>query len=185
MTTMRLNQGEKNPQDKPASLSWAPIVELMTILMGKYQPSFKIMMIMVNMGRARRSKHVVQEQILSCFVCLRRGQIEQRFQKMTMILIEIYQTNVKMMMFLIYFYQPDCHEHRRLQPLEVATLEAALSCPKAVKIWQKIRKILEYLLLHTSTIMAKFGSSQAMKNSERFVTVKFFVVVCTRTCVVA
>ena len=51
-----------------------------------------------------------------------------------MILIEIYQTNVKMMMFLIEIYQPDYHEHKRLQPLEVATLEAALLCPKAKQL---------------------------------------------------
>ena len=61
MPTMRLNQAERIPQDKLASQSWAPDVEMIMILLEVYQPSFKIMMILVNMGRARQLKHVVQE----------------------------------------------------------------------------------------------------------------------------
>ena len=61
MPTMRLKQGERSPQDTPASLSWAPNVDMMVILKERYQPNVKMMMIVMHMVRAKQSQHAVQE----------------------------------------------------------------------------------------------------------------------------
>ena len=82
MTTSRLSQGGRSPQDKPASLLSTP------------------------------------EDVDG----------------------NVYNVKKIMMIWLMEIYQPDCHEHKRLQPLEVATLEEDLLCPTRKHYFSKNKK---------------------------------------------
>ena len=52
------------------------------------------------------------------------------------VLMEICINAKKIMMIYMEIYKPDCHGHKRLQPLEVVTLEATLLYPEQSKCCQ-------------------------------------------------